>query len=24
MYEVHAPTLLETWPEADRKRVWVW
>ncbi|GAN07583.1 hypothetical protein MAM1_0168d07083 [Mucor ambiguus] len=23
MYEVHAPTLLETWPNADRQRVWV-
>ncbi|KAI9365136.1 hypothetical protein BD770DRAFT_377877 [Pilaira anomala] len=23
MYEVNAPTLLETWPESDRKRVWV-
>jgi ADP-ribose pyrophosphatase YjhB (NUDIX family) len=23
MYEVHAPTLLETWPESDRQRVWV-
>lgn len=23
MYEVNAPTLLETWPDATRERVWV-
>lgn len=23
MYEVNAPTLLETWPDATRQRVWV-
>ncbi|KAI8984099.1 hypothetical protein BDF20DRAFT_816830, partial [Mycotypha africana] len=23
MYEVHAPTLLESWPSKDRQRVWI-